>query len=65
MISATPIVRGMGTILYELIGKSTDTKPTVEYDNNKISNASRFIEMDTGSIYFYDIESSSWLKFGG
>lgn len=40
----------------ELSGLSTDTKPTGE----KIPNGSSFLEMDTGTVYFWDKENSQW-----
>lgn len=49
-------------ILVELRGLSTDTKPTV-YDekiDSYIDNGSTFIEIDTGKIYFYDLENEQW-----
>lgn len=51
-------------ITVELRGLSTDTKPT-EYDGKTINNGSTFIEIDTGKIYFYDLESETWIEFGG
>lgn len=46
-------------IFCELSGKSTDTKP-VEIDDKKIDNGSTYIEMDTGKIFFYDLEDQEW-----
>ena len=43
----------------ELRGLSTDTKPT-EVDGKDIQNGTVFIEMDTGKIYFYDLENQEW-----
>ena len=42
-------------------GLSTDTKPNSTYDGKAIPNGSTFYEMDTGNIYMYDKESSTWL----
>ena len=42
-------------------GLSTDTKPTVTYDDLKITNGSSFFEMDTQEVYFYDEATESWL----
>ena len=40
---------------------STDTeKPT---DN--VENGSSGVEMDTGKLYFFDADSSTWLEWGG
>ena len=49
-------------ISVDLRGKSTDTKPT-EVNGKKVDNGSQFIEMDTGKIYFYDLENKQWLEF--
>ena len=46
-------------ITVELRGLSTDTKPT-EISNKTIDNGSTFIEIDTGKIYFYDLENEEW-----
>lgn len=39
-------------------GLSTDQKPT-----EGIANGSVFIEMDTGKIYFYDLENTTWREW--
>ncbi len=46
-------------ITVELRGLSTDTKPA-EINNKTIDNGSTFIEIDTGKIYFYDLENEEW-----
>lgn len=43
----------------ELRGMSTDTKPT-QIGDKKIGNGSVFIEIDTGNIFFYDLDSETW-----
>lgn len=43
----------------ELRGLSTDTKPTT-LDGKKIDNGSIFIEINTGKIFFYDLENEEW-----
>lgn len=43
----------------ELCGLSTDSKPTA-----RLANGSRFIEMDTGKLYFFDEAGSQWVEFG-
>ena len=50
------------TVTGDLRGLSTDTKPT-EINGQKIGNGSSFVEMDTGKVYFYDIESETWKEF--
>lgn len=57
--------RGVGgeeAVQVELRGLSTNTKPT-ETNGKKIDNGSTFIEMDTGKIYFYDLENEQWKEF--
>lgn len=46
-------------ISVELRGLSTDTKPT-EFNGEQIDNGSIFIEIDTGKIFFYDLENEEW-----
>lgn len=43
-----------------LFGLSTDTKPT-----ENTANGAAFIEMDTGTLYFFDAENQEWLEWGG
>ena len=61
MIAMTKIgtnIKDENSSILEIIGLSTDTKPT---DN--ISNGSIFIEMDTSKIYFYDLQNKQWREF--
>lgn len=46
-------------ISVELRGLAEDTKPT-EINGKKIDNGSAFIEIDTGNVYLFDIESGEW-----
>ena len=46
-------------IICELRGLSTDTKPT-KMGERFIDNGSAFIEIDTGKIFFYDLDSKTW-----
>lgn len=43
-------------------GLSTDTKPTVEFEELSIRNGQLFIEMDTGDGYMYDQENETWIQ---
>lgn len=43
----------------ELRGLSTDTKPT-EIGGKSVDNGSVFIEIDTGKLFFYDLENEEW-----
>lgn len=42
-------------------GKSTDTKPTQEWQGTKILNSSSFFEMDTFKPFFYDETIEDWI----
>lgn len=55
------IIQPDKTVIYvELRGLSTDgDKPTTVGDKT-IGNGSTFIEMDTGKIYFYDLDNEQW-----
>ena len=46
-------------MLVELRGLSTDEKPT-ELEGYTIDNGSTFVEIDTGKLYFYDLENQLW-----
>lgn len=41
-------------------GLSTDEKPV-----NNVPNGSRFIEMDTGSVFMFNWTVSEWVEYGG
>ena len=41
---------------WELRGLSSDPKPT----EDKVPNGSSFLEMDTGSVYFWDKANEQW-----
>lgn len=49
-------------ILVEMSGLSTDDKPTMfdEDIDSYVDNGSTFIEIDTGKIFFYDLENEQW-----
>ena len=49
-------------ISVDLRGLSTDTKPE-EVNGKKIDNGSMYIEMDTGKVYFYDLQNKQWKEF--
>lgn len=44
----------------DMIGKSTDEKPTKTFEGHPIINGTIFYEMDTKKIYMYDEEESKW-----
>lgn len=45
----------------EMVGLSTDTKPT----GVSVGNGWSYIEMDTGKVFFYNAEDEEWLEFAG
>lgn len=51
-------ISGTEKYQYDIMGLSTDTKPT-----DKIGVNSLFLELDTGNIYYYT--GSVWAKVGG
>lgn len=46
-------------ITVELRGLSTDKKPTT-INGKTIDNGSQFIEIDTGKVFLYDLDSKTW-----
>ena len=46
----------------ELAGKSTDQKPTKEFEGYPIVNGSSFFEMDSGELYWFDGDKKTWIK---
>ena len=50
---------GGKVIKTELRALSTDEKPTV-FNNAIIDNGSSLIEIDTGKVFLYDLESQTW-----
>ena len=52
-------LEGEKKTLMELRGLSTDEKPT-EISNTSIDNGSVFIEIDTGKLYMFDLDSEEW-----
>ena len=65
MITITKLdasTKGSEYFIGEIRGLSTDTKPEKIGDIN-VGNGCQFIEMDTGKIYFYDLENKQWREF--
>ena len=48
--------------VFDFMGKSTDTKPTVTYNGKTIENGSTFYEMNTGKVFMYDADADVWLE---
>jgi hypothetical protein len=46
--------------LSEIVGLSTDTKPTDSVEGIKIQNGSSFRELDTGKKFLFDAENTTW-----
>ena len=38
---------------------STDTKPT-EIEGKNVANGSQLVEIDTGKVFLYDLDSETW-----
>lgn len=63
-------IEGEGKYLVELMGLSTDEKPTTTLDpekvkngnNGVIENGSHFIEIDTHNVYLYDEDNTTWIN---
>ncbi len=49
-------------VIAKYIGLSTDDKPQEISANIGMKNGSRFLEIDTGDKYYYDADSSQWMK---
>lgn len=59
-IEVKPIQSGTGMLYAEIAGKSTENKPT-----ENLVAGSLFMETDTGDVYVFEEESSTWTKIGG
>jgi len=46
----------------ELVGLSTDEKPTDTVNGVPVTNGSTFIEMDTGNLYWFDQAAGEWIR---
>ncbi len=61
MVTATRIGGNNELATFSFTGKSSDTKPTGEWEGTTIKNGSSFFEMDTQDVVFYDGDSENWL----
>ena len=52
------IALNTGTATFELMGLSTDTKPTGTFSGYKVGENSVYLEMDTGKLYYFN--GSEW-----
>lgn len=62
MITLNKYADKCNRVYLELYGLSTDEKPTKNFENVLIGNASTYYEMDTGNAYIYDEENHKWWK---
>ena len=46
---------------FELVGKSTDTKPTQKFSGMYVDNGSTFYEMDTQKVKSFDLDTHTWI----
>lgn len=53
-------LEGIKRVILEIRGLSTDEKPIGTLKNQYIDNGSVFIEIDTGYVYLYDLDSNTW-----
>lgn len=53
-------LEGIKRVILEIRGLSTDEKPVGTLKNQYIDNGSVFIEIDTGYVYLYDLDSNTW-----
>lgn len=51
-----------GSAIFELRGRSTDTKPTETYLGMTVGNGSTFYEINTGDLYMYDLDAGEWVE---
>lgn len=53
-------ISGTGKFLVEFRGLTADEKPS-SINGATIENGSSFLEMDTGKVYYYDLENTQWV----
>ena len=49
-------------VIAKYIGLSTDVKPLSVSSNSGMPNGSKYKEMDTGDEWYYNADSSAWVK---
>ncbi|MBR3739628.1 MAG: hypothetical protein IKN04_04110 [Clostridia bacterium] len=57
------IALNTGTATFELMGLSSDTKPTGTFSGYNVGVNSVFLELDTGNLYYFT--GGAWAKVGG
>lgn len=51
-----------GTAAFELLGLSTDTKPTGTFSGYRVGENSVFLELNTGDLYYFS--NGTWTIIG-
>ena len=51
-----------GTAAFELLGLSTDTKPTGTFSGYRVGENSVFLELDTGDLFYFT--KGEWIRIG-
>lgn len=62
MVSVTRYNGKVVTGLLEIVGLSSDNKPTKTIGDYYIMNGSTFLEMDTSRVYIYSETDLSWYE---
>lgn len=62
MVSVTTYNGKVVTGLLEIVGLSSDNKPTKTIGDYYIMNGSTFLEMDTSRVYIYSETDLSWYE---
>ena len=60
MVTYSGVSKTEDTYCYCFHGLSTDDKPTLE-QFPEMRNGSKFIEMDTKKLFYWDAESEDWI----
>lgn len=50
---------------WEILGESSEAKPTMANTDELIPDASMFLELDTGDVYYYKKSTDTWALMGG
>lgn len=62
MITLQKYGGSMNRVVCEIVGLSTDEKPTDTVEGITITNGSTFYEMDTKRLFMYSSETKTWLE---
>lgn len=54
---------GSNRNVLDIVGLSTDVKPTNEIEGMSITNGSTFTTIDTANIFMFDEENSTWYQW--